>query len=154
MLSQMRSLNPLEGDDTDIRRTELLARSDNQIDSFHIQFSAPKTRNEKENGNKNNENENQRTMERRWTVRLSFDFQSLGSMTAIIVLSAEKQLEMKFWSERPETLLLINEHRKAFQNQLQEKMASQGIELSMEVFKGKAPQQDVAISSSLVDEQV
>jgi len=148
MLSQMRPQNRLEKEEIDTRRAELLARGENQIDSFHIQFSGPKPR--EEEWDKDSEYRNQSLTERKWTVRLSFDFQELGSITAIIVLSAEKRLEMNFWSERPETLLLINQHRRKFENQLQDKMEAQGIELSMAVFEGRAPQQESAIHSQLI----
>jgi hypothetical protein len=155
ILNQIRPLNNVVGEEVETRRLELIARNDNQIDGFNIQFTSPKANQQKENWSKNPSNEEALSLTRKWTVRLSFNFPELGKITAIIHLSAEKQLEMNFWTERSTTFYLIEEHRQKFQKKVGLRMETEGISgLKIKVFEGEAPSFEEKISSSLINEIV
>ena len=153
MLNQIKPQQANTGDEVEIRRTEIVARNENQLDSFQMQFIPPRQLTQKETEGEAGAQE-QGKMEKKWTVRLSFDFPELGQITTFIVLANNHHLEMNFWIDRPGTFALVKSKREKLQRRLTKQLKSQGIDaLKIEVFAGEAPQRATPlVASHLVNE--
>ena len=155
LLNQIRIPGLADGDELNSRRMEIVARHENQLDGFQLQFLAPRVNPDREYSEQTSGKQGADAAEKKWIVNLHFEFPELGKITALIALTAEKHLEMSFWSDRPHTFTLINSQRKKFQKKLQKRLKTLGIEsLKIEVFAGEAPLRQPLVASHLVNEIV
>jgi hypothetical protein len=150
LLSAVRS--PGNGLEAEVGRGEWLTRHDNSLDSLQIELGVVRQRSSDEN-QEQDQQQDQKPQVRRWTVRLSFDFEELGLITAFIILVDNRALEMNFWAEREATRHKIEYYQQQFRQKLNDVLTSHGIErLTIDVHEGDPPPAKPQVTTQLVDE--
>ncbi|MFT5803734.1 MAG: hypothetical protein ACI9R8_000771 [Candidatus Paceibacteria bacterium] len=158
MLSKLllNQLQPLmhRGDATDseMRRVDLLVRNDQQLDSFNLQFSRvdlPATRMKEDDADAPNQANGEKT--RAWRVKLTFDLQRLGEVSAIINYTEGKTLSTSIWSNSADTFALLHEHQSQLQERLATSLQNSGIDILIDVYQGTPSHTPGNLSSHLVD---
>ena len=138
-----------------MRRSEVVARSESQLDGFQIQFLAPRIPHDRPCSDQDSEAAQQIAAVKKWTVRLSFDFPELGKISALISLAAETRLEMNFWCQRSGTVALIQSRLAKLQRKLKSRLKSQGVkDLTIAVHEGEVPTRSPLVASHLINEVV
>lgn len=85
----------------------------------------------------------------RWRVRLHFNLESLGEIDAEIQLTAEEQLNIRFWCSEQETQRQIKHQLDTFEVQLNQKGFNPS---ELVCYLGQAPNPDAdAVQKNLVD---
>lgn len=144
---------PNAGNEAEVSRFETLSRFDQSIDSLQIELNVVKENIRDKESNSDGEGEETQPQVKQWRVRLAFEFPELGLITAFILLRAEQQLEVQFWSERPETRSKLEQYQSRFSDKLEQVLSHHGIKtLEVGVFDGTPPPSRQAITSQLVDE--
>ena len=150
LLSGIRA--PGAGPEAELGRGEWLSRHDNAIDNLQFQLGVVRERNPEEDQNQTHGKEAQGQV-RRWTVRLAFDFEELGLITAYVVLVDNRALEMNFWAERPTTKQKLEAYQQKFHKKVQQVLSEHGIErLAIDVLDGDPPSSKPQVTTQLVNE--
>ena len=142
VLAQMRP-QLVEPDNAESRRFELMLRSESSIDGIQISIETTPLRTEAKEQEQFEEGHAEQ--EKKWTVRLAFDFPELGPVTAFIMLMGNTRVELQFWATRPATKRLIEDRQRRLTQRLSEQLDEQGInDLTFSVFEGEpAPRPNV-----------
>ena len=128
-----------------------MTRGDNQLDSFQLQFQLTRGNASIVDEKDGNSAEQKKSSDKKWTVKLDFDFPVLGRITTYILLTSNTQLEMNFWSNRPKTYALIKSKRNALRRRLKKHLGANGIEVcKIDVFEGDPPEDATSSGNRLV----
>ena len=150
MLSAIRA--PGSGQEAEVGRGEWLSRFEHNLDSFQFELGIVRERYEdaKQRSGDGTKTDNK---VRQWTVRLAFDFEELGLITAFVVLTNNRQLEMNFWTECTDTRIQIEQFKQRFQSRLDLALSPHGIEqLEIGVHEGEPPPSKPQVTTQLVSE--
>ena len=150
LLSAIRA--PGAGPESELGRGELLSRFENSLDTFQFELGIVR---ERYSGEKPQAEDEESTINkvRQWTVRLSFEFEELGLVTAFVVLTNQSQIEMNFWAERDDTRKQIEQQRQQFRSRLDNVLSPHGIErLEIGVHEGDPPPPKSQVTTQLVNE--
>ena len=151
LLGAMRA--PNSGNEVEVSRGEWLTRFEQNLDSLQVELNVVRDPvKEREGGDAKTEEEPSGKV-RQWRVRLAFEFDELGLITAFVLLSADKKMEVQFWSELDATRVKLEQYTLKFNDQLDQAVTQYGVEqLEIGVFEGTPPPSRQSISSQLIDE--
>jgi hypothetical protein len=150
MLAAIRA--PGGGQEAEIGRGEWLSRFEHNLDSFQFELGIVKERYEDKHQRPGAGSKTDNKV-RQWTVRLAFEFEELGLITAFVVLTNNRQLEMNFWTEREDTRAQIEQCRQRFRSRLDQALSPHGIEqLEIGVHEGEPPPSRPQVTTQLVNE--
>lgn len=151
LLGAVRS--PNNGAEVEVSRNEWITRFDQSLDSLQVELHVIReSKQDNETERDAGQGESGEKV-RQWRVRLAFEFEELGLITAFVILNAERKLEVQFWTEQESTRLRLQEFRSRFHTRLETALDSHGVEhLEIGVFEGTPPPSAQRISTHLIDE--
>ena len=144
---------PSNGNEVELSRSEWIGRFDQSLDSLQVGLSVIREPiKEKERDQENRDEDTVRHI-KQWRVRLAFEFEELGLITAFVLLSGNQKMEVQFWTERESTRQVLQRFRQQFDQRLDQAVAPFGIEhLNIDVFEGTPPPSRQNITQHLIDE--
>jgi hypothetical protein len=151
LLGAMRA--PNSGNEVEVSRGEWLTRFEQNLDSLQVELNVVRDPVKEREGGDAKTDEEPSGKVRQWRVRLAFEFDELGLITAFVLLSADKKMEVQFWSELDATRVKLEQYKLKFNDQLDQAVTQYGVEqLEIGVFEGTPPPSRQSISSQLIDE--
>ena len=170
LFNQLRPLLETSNEGLESRRLDFLVKHEDQFSVVDLEINRhvpPPEQREAES-----ETDTDKSKVRRWDVRLNFNLEQLGQITANIKFTEGISLDLTFWAERPHTFELLNRHAKGFRENLGEsltliagqqtvagqadelterKSGSPRISISLAVINEAHPEPKISLSSQLVD---
>lgn len=170
LFNQLRPLLETSNEGLESRRLDFIVKHEDQFSVFdlgiHKQVPPP------EQKDSQSEPDSDKSKTRRWDVRLNFNLEQLGQITANINFTEGVSLDLTFWAERSQTFELLNHHAKGFRENLGEsltliagqqtsedqmekyrekKNGNPRISISLAVINEAHPEPKISLSSQLVD---
>jgi hypothetical protein len=170
IFSQLRPLLEATNDGLESRRLDFLVKHEDQFSVFDLGINKQVRPPEQEETQSQADSDKPKA--RRWDVRLNFNLEQLGQITANISFTEDISLDLTFWAERSQTFELLNHHAKGFKENLGESLTliagqqtTQGqenkfsqrqsgnprISISLAVINESHPEPKISLSSQLVD---
>ncbi len=144
---------PNNGNEVEVSRNEWITRFDQSLDTLQVALHVIRENKHDEHLDRDANKESGGEKVRQWRVRLAFEFDELGLITAFVILNAERKLEVQFWTERASTRERLQQFRLQFRERLQTALDPHGVEqLDIGVFEGTPPPSTQQISTHLIDE--
>ena len=144
---------PAAGNELELGRSEWIGRFDQSLDTLQVGLSVIRDPVKEKGRDTGEEDQPLTTPVRQWRVRLAFEFDELGFITAFILLSDHQKMEVQFWTERESTRIKLQQFRQQFDQRLEQAVSRFGVEnLSVDVFEGTPPRPKRNITQHLIDE--
>jgi hypothetical protein len=144
---------PAAGNELELGRSEWIGRFDQSLDTLQVGLSVIRDPVKEKGRDTGEEDQPLTTPVRQWRVRLAFEFDELGFITAFILLSDHQKMEVQFWTERESTRIKLQQFRQQFDQRLEQAVSRFGVEnLSVDVFEGTPPKPKRNITQHLIDE--
>lgn len=144
---------PNNGNEVEVSRNEWITRFDQSLDSLQVELHVIRENKHEDDLDRDAQTGEPGEKVRQWRIRLAFEFDELGLITAFVILNAERKLEVQFWTERETTRQRLQEFRLRFKGRLEAALDPHGVEqLDVGVFEGTPPPSTQRISTHLIDE--
>lgn len=144
---------PNTGNEVEVSRGEWITRFEQSLDSLQVELNVVRDQVREKESSEQNGNQDAGGKIRQWRVRLAFEFEELGLITAFVLLSEQQKMEVQFWTERDSTRIKLEQFRTEFNDKLKGAVQNFGVEqLDVGVYEGIPPPSRQNISSHLIDE--